>query len=101
MPSNRPVRAPGLGERPVEGLFEAVVAPEHLAVLGEEGRRTEDAAREHLLAHPAQAHLVAVGQRLREDRLRIEAEIRQDRAQDLRVGDVPAFAELGRIDGLG
>src|SRR3954465_15776703 len=46
-----------LARGPGERLGEAVVAPEHLAVLGEEGRCAEDAARARLFGEGLEARL--------------------------------------------
>ena len=62
-----------LARRPGERLLEAVVAPEHLAVLGEEGRGAEDAARARLLGQRLEPRLVGLAL-APEDRLGVEPE---------------------------
>ena len=87
-----------LFDRPVDRLFETVVAPEDLAVFGDEARRAGQAERLGALALRFQLRLVGGLFGAGERGLRIEADAGDQRAENGAIRDRRALAELGAID---
>src|SRR5262245_23562449 len=86
--------ASAAARRPHECALQPIVAPEQFAVCGHEARRPEDTALFCLLRLIPQSRLDWRGAHLRQDRIRLETELREDVADGGRVIDAAAFTKL-------
>jgi heat shock protein HtpX len=91
----QPLTASAAVPGPVQRFFQPVVAPEQLAILGDEGRRAEDADRLGVLDLRAQAALHVLPARGGKGDARIGPGLLEGGVQNRLLRDVAAFAEAG------